>query len=57
MYLSYNSRGYTTHTVVHTSEVPGSGEQGTLQCRALQDFFYIRPLLSRAGDVADFANT
>ena len=24
-------------------EVPGSGEEGTLHCRALQDLFFIRP--------------
>ena len=30
--------------------------RGTLHCRAVQDFFFIRPLLSRAGDVADFPN-
>lgn len=46
---------HTTH-IEDTREVPSSGEQGTLYCRALQDFF-IRPLLSRAGEVADFTNT
>ena len=35
----------------------GSGEHGTLYCRALQDLFFIGPLLLRAGDIADFLNT
>ena len=38
-------------------EVPGSGEQGTPHCRALQDLFFIRPRLSTAEDTADFPNT
>ena len=37
-------------------EVPGSGEQGTLYCRAVQDLFFMKPLLSRAEGVADFPN-
>ena len=37
-------------------EVPGFGEQGKLHYRALQEFFFIRPLPSRAGDVADLPN-
>jgi len=41
--------------VTHIGDTP-EGEQGTLHCRALQDFF-IRSLLSRAEDVADFPNT
>ena len=28
-----------------------------MHCRALEDLFFVRPLLSRAGDVADFPNT
>ena len=40
-----------------TPEAPLSSEQGTLNCRALQDLFFIMPLLSSAGDVADFPNT
>ena len=46
---------HTKH-IGETPEVPGSGEEGTLRCRALQDLFFIRPLLSRAGDIADFPN-
>ena len=38
-------------------EAPGPGEQGTLHSRALQDLFFIRPLPSRTGDIADFPNT
>jgi len=34
--------------------MPDSGEQGTLYYRALQDIFFIRPQLSRTGDIADF---
>ena len=37
--------------------MPGSGEQGTLHCRALQDLFFTRPLLVRAEDMADLPNT
>ena len=44
---------YTTHTG-DTPEVPGPGEQGALHCRELQDLLFKRPLLSRAGDIADF---
>ena len=33
------------------------GDQGASDCRALQDLFFIRPLLSRVGDGADFPNT
>lgn len=38
-------------------EEPGSGEPQTLHCRALQDLFFIKPPLSRAGNVAEFLNT
>ena len=38
-------------------EASGLGEEGTLQSRALQDLFFIRPLSSRTGDIADFPNT
>ena len=38
-------------------EAPGSGKQGTLDCRAPQDLCFIKPLISRAGDVADIPNT
>ena len=40
-----------------TPEAPGSGEQGTLHCTVLQDLFFIKPLLSILGDIADFPNT
>ena len=35
----------------------GFGEQETLHGRALQDLFFIMPLLSNADYVADFPNT
>ena len=41
----------------HTSEVPDSGEQGTLCYKAPQECFFMRPVLSRSGDIADFLNT
>ena len=47
---------HTQHTQ-HTPEAPGSGEQGTLHYRTLQKLFFIKPLLSRTGDVSDFPNT
>lgn len=37
-----------------TSDAPGSGEQGTLHYKALQNLFFTRPLLPRAGDVVPF---
>ena len=49
--------GHTQHTEETPPETPGSGEQRTLHCRAPQNLFFIRPLLSRSGDVADFPNT
>ena len=36
--------------------MPGLGEQGTRHCRVLQDFF-IKSLLSRIDDIADFLKT
>ena len=39
-----------------TREAPGSCEQGTVHSRALEDLFFIRPLLS-SGDLAIFPNT
>ena len=36
--------------------MPGSGEQGALYGRVLQDNFFIKLLLSRAGGIADFPN-
>ena len=35
-------------------KVPGPREQGTLHCRASQDLFFIKPIPSKARDVADF---
>lgn len=45
-----------THTG-DTLKALGPGELGTLHCRALQDLSFIRPLLSREDNVADFPNT
>jgi len=56
MRLSHNSREQATH-IGDRHEIPGSGEQGTLCYRAPQDLFFIRPLLSRSVDKADFRNT
>jgi len=50
------SRAYITH-IEDTPEGPGSGEPGALYYRALQDLFFIKPLLSGSGNVADFPNT
>ena len=44
-WLSCKSRAYTTH-IGDMPEMPVSSEQGTLQCKALQDLLFIRPLLS-----------
>ena len=33
------------------------GEQGTLYCRALQDFSFMKSLISRVEDIADFLKT
>jgi len=54
--LSHNSRAQATH-IGETPEAPGSGEQEIMHCRALQNLFFIRPLLPRAGDTADIPNT
>jgi len=35
----------------------GSGEQGTLPCRALKNPSFIRSLLSKAEEIANFLNT
>ena len=45
-----------TH-IEDSAKVPVSGEQKTLDCRALQDLFFIKPPLSRAEDITDFPNT
>lgn len=47
---------HTTH-IGNTPEIPDSDEQGTLPCGSLQDLFFIRLLLLRAGDIVDFPNT
>ena len=49
-----HGRAHTTLTG-DTSEIPDSGEQETLCCGALQDFF-IRPPVSRSGDIANCLN-
>ena len=36
--------------------MPGSGEHGILHYRAPQDLFFMKPLLSRKGEVPDFTN-
>ena len=49
----------STHIATHigySPVVPGLGEQGTRHCRVLQDFF-IKSLLSRIDDIADFLKT
>ena len=56
MWFSCNSRVYATH-ISDTSKMTSSGKQGTLHYRASQDIFFKRPLLSKAGDLADFPNT
>jgi len=48
---------WPTDNIGGAPEVPGSGKQGKVRCRALQDLFFRRPLLSRAGDIADSPNT
>lgn len=55
MLLYHNSMMHVTHTR-ETPEASGSGEQRTLQCRGLQNLFFIKPRLAR-GDIADFPNT
>ena len=40
----------------NTPEAIGSDEQGTVCCRKLEDHFFMQPLLSRTGDIADFPN-
>lgn len=35
----------------------GFGEQETLQCKAVQDIFFTRPLPSTAEIIVDFLNT
>lgn len=48
--------GHTQHIGNH-HEASGPGEQGTLLCRAPQDLFFVRPVLSGVEDRADFPNT
>ena len=40
-----------------TPKVLGSGELGILCQTTVQGLSFIRPLLSKAGDIADFPNT
>ena len=56
MWLSLNTRVHKSH-IGDTPEVPGSGELWPLHSKTPQDLFFIRPLLSRVGNVADIANT
>lgn len=49
-------QGITTH-IGYSTEGPGSGKQGTLHSRALQDLFFIKSLLSRTEETTDFLNT
>ena len=37
--------------------MPGSSKQGKLHCRAIQDPFFIKLLLSRTEDTVNFLNT
>lgn len=54
--FSYNSRLHTTH-IGDTHEAPDSSKPDTLYWRVLQDLFFIKPLFSRAGDIAYFPDT
>lgn len=54
--FSHDSRVYTTH-IGDVPEVPDYDEEGTFYCRALQNLLFIRLLLSRAAEAADFSNT
>ena len=45
------------NTIGYSPEVPGSGEQETLNCRALRDLFCTKSVLSRAEDTDDFLKT
>ena len=56
MQFSHNSRAHSVH-IGDIPETSSSGEQGTLHCRVLQDLFFIRPLISRAGDTVVFPST
>ena len=51
--VQLQGRAHMTH-IGDTPEAPGSGERGTLHCRALQDLFFIRSILAR--DLADSLN-
>ena len=54
MWFGHN-KAPSTH-IGDTLEALGSDEQGILHCKALHDLFFIRPLLSRTGDIDDFPN-
>ena len=48
---------HVQHTLETLLEAPCPGEPETLHTRALQDHFFIRPLPSMTGYVADFPKT
>ena len=52
-----NTEAGHSNTQGEISEAPGSGEQMILHDRALKDLYFIRQLLLRAGNVANFPNT
>ena len=56
MWLSHNSRVHTAH-IGDSSGAPGSSEQGAVHYSTPYSLFFIRPWLSKSGDVADFPNT
>ena len=40
-----------------TPEAPVFSEHGAFHCRTLQDLHFIKPLLSKAGDIKEVLNT
>ena len=52
-----NKTGHMQHTQESFPEVPGPGDQGSWHYRALPALFFIRPLFTRAEDVAGFPST
>lgn len=51
----HNSRVHATKET--PSELPGSEKQEMLHCEALQDLSFLKPLLSRAGNITGFSIT
>ena len=45
------------NTPEDTPKIPGISEQRTLHSRALQDLFFMKPLLPTARDIDDFLKT